>query len=200
MSRRLPPPAPECLERRYRSSQKGGTLIAEDVLDLAAHERRICDPDGYRPARCERCGHSVLHVHDYRERVLRGEPDRPVTRIVRHRCAHRDCHAIWQVIPLLLARHLWRTWSTVRAAVIGPRSPGRPAVPARTKRRWRQRLSASARQLVVALASSGRRALVQLAQRVGLGGARADLVTAVGTDIAALAALIHRLVPGVRLM
>ena len=62
---RLPhPQAPRYLERRYGSSQKGGTLIAEDVRDLETHERRLCDPDGYRPRRCPRCGHDVLHVHD----------------------------------------------------------------------------------------------------------------------------------------
>jgi hypothetical protein len=47
---RLPPPHAEaCLVRLRPSTQKGGTIIAEDVLDRATHERRICDPDGYRP-------------------------------------------------------------------------------------------------------------------------------------------------------
>ena len=36
--------------------------------DLEAHEHRLCDPDGYRPGRCARCGHGVLHVHCYPER------------------------------------------------------------------------------------------------------------------------------------
>ena len=47
-----PPPAPLCLERPYPSSQKGGTLIAADVLDLDSHARRICISDSYRPAAC----------------------------------------------------------------------------------------------------------------------------------------------------
>ena len=41
---RLPPPAPRCLERPYPSSQKGGTLIAEDVGDLTAHQKRLAHP------------------------------------------------------------------------------------------------------------------------------------------------------------
>jgi len=78
----LPPPESEaCLFRLRSSTQKGGTLIAEDVTDHAAHERRICDPDGYRPAFCPRCGERRLHVHDYRERVLRAEPGKPVAMI-----------------------------------------------------------------------------------------------------------------------
>ncbi|PYT72374.1 MAG: hypothetical protein DMG39_10140 [Acidobacteria bacterium] len=79
---RLPPPESEaCLFRLRSSTQKGGTLIAEEVTDHAAHERRICDPDGYRPAFCPRCGERRLHVHDYRERVLRAEPGKPVAMI-----------------------------------------------------------------------------------------------------------------------
>src|SRR5207253_2889976 len=65
----LPPPESEaCLFRLRSSTQKGGTLIAEDVTEHAKHERRICDPDGYRPPFCPRCGKGPLHVHDYRER------------------------------------------------------------------------------------------------------------------------------------
>ncbi len=65
---RLPPPGQEvCLVRLRPSSQKGGTIIAEDVTDRATHDRRICDPDGYRPAFCPNCGERTLHVHDYRE-------------------------------------------------------------------------------------------------------------------------------------
>jgi hypothetical protein len=86
------------------STQKGGTLIAEEVTDHATHEKRICDPDGYRPPFCPRCGEGPLHVHDYRERVLRAEPGKPVTRIVRLLCV--SCQAIWQILPRFIARHL----------------------------------------------------------------------------------------------
>ena len=112
----LPPPESEaCLFRLRSSSQKGGTLIAEEVTDHATHERRICDPDGYRLPFCPRCGKGPLHVHDYRERVLRAELRKPVALIVRLICV--SCEAIWQILPLFIARHLWRTWNVVRNAL-----------------------------------------------------------------------------------
>ena len=57
------------------SSQKGGTIIAEDVTDRATHDRRIRDPDGYRPAFCPNCGERTLHVHDRQllRRALAGQ-------------------------------------------------------------------------------------------------------------------------------
>ena len=46
---RLPPPESQaCLFQLRPSTQKGGTLIAEEVTDWATHERRLSDPDGYR--------------------------------------------------------------------------------------------------------------------------------------------------------
>ena len=97
---RPPPPTREvCLVRLRPSSQKGGTIIAEDVTDRATHDRHICDPDGYRPAFCPNCGETTLHVHDYRERILRAEPGAPVARVVRHACV--GCDAIWQILPAL---------------------------------------------------------------------------------------------------
>lgn len=213
MSRdRLPPPAPECLERPYPSSQKGGTLIAEDVRTLSAHDQRICDPDGYRPARCPRCQHDHLHVHDYLDRVLRADGERPWIRIVRYVCA--SCSATWRILPLLVARHLWRSWRVVeRIAEPAPEPPATlqsrpPSVPARTSRRWSQRLASAALLLTQALAISGCEALRALAGRVGLDGDRRALVvahaeqTAASADfrLAELATLIHRLVPGIRLM
>jgi hypothetical protein len=61
----LPPPNQEaCLVRVRPSSQKGGTIIAEDVTDRATHDRRLGSPDGYRPAFCPNCGARTLHVHD----------------------------------------------------------------------------------------------------------------------------------------
>jgi len=77
---RLPPPEGEaCLVRLRPSSQKGGTIVAEDVTELATHEVRLSDPDGYRPAFCPGCRGTTLHIHDYRERVLLADPVRPVT-------------------------------------------------------------------------------------------------------------------------
>ena len=118
MSQTPPPPQPpRYLERPYASSQKGGTLIAEDVIDLETHGRRLYDPDGYRPSCCPRCGHPVLHVHDYRPRVLRADPDRVVIKVVRHRCVGADCGARWLTLPLLL----WRRWVVVEATTQGRR-------------------------------------------------------------------------------
>jgi len=78
---RLPPPEGEaCLVRLRPSSQKGGTIVAEDVTELATHEVRLSDPDGYRPAFCPGCRGTTLHIHDYREkagRLFRPDPFDP---------------------------------------------------------------------------------------------------------------------------
>lgn len=203
----LPPPDPEiCLVTPRVSRFKGGTLIDEDVRDLAAHERRVCDPDGYRPDRCPRCGHRVLHVHCYPDRHPRGEPGMPpAVRIVQYICTASECGATWRVLPMFLARHLWRAWRTVEHVLDGTPAP---AVPAATQRRWRSRLASAARVLVVLLAASGGRALETVAARVGLDATRGELVwthvevagVASGERLAAVAALAHRLSRGIRLM
>ena len=210
---RLPPPDGEaCLALLRPSTQKGGTLIAEDVSDWATHGRRICDPDGYRPPSCPTCGESRLHVHDYRERMLRAEPHTPVATIVRHACV--ACRAIWQVLPALIARHLWRTWPVV-AHTLAPQAPSSlpteprwPPVPARTARRWRARWQRSARPLVQILTASGGASWAALVRRIPADARCGDLVEAyarqhgsrVSHALAAVAALIYRLQPRVRLM
>jgi hypothetical protein len=194
------------------SSFKGGTLIAEDVRDLDAHRRRICDPDGYRPGRCPRCGHDVLHVHCYPERHPRGESGMPlVVQVAQYMCAAAACGATWRVLPMFLARHLWRAWKTVErvalpGTVLSPSTA--PPIPDRTRCRWRSRLAATARVLVVLLAASGGLALEAVAAQVGLDASRAELVrvyadqTGVvsGGRLAAVASLVHRLERGIRLM
>jgi hypothetical protein len=212
----LPPPDPEsCLITSRVSRHKGGTLVDEEVRDLIAHEQRISDPDGYRPASCPRCGHGGLHVHCYRERRPRGEAGMPpAIRVVQYICASADCGATWRILPSFLARHLWRAWATVERVVkLGERTvkaAAAPAVsiPARTRRRWRARLAATARVLVVLLAVSGGAVLEGLATRVGLDATRGELVIAhaelaglaSGERLSALAALVHRLERGIRLM
>ena len=212
MSRnRLPPPAVEaCLIRLRPSTQKGGTIIAEEVTDHATHEKRICDPDGYRPPFCPRCGEGRLHVHDYRERVLRAESGKPVTRIVRLLCV--SCQAIWKILPRFIARHLWRTWDVVGHALMpghkasSPSQPQHwPQVPPRTVRRWRARWLRPALVLVQILAASGQASWAALATRLAPEATCADLVLAyarehAGQPLAALAALVYRLQPKVRLM
>ena len=196
----LPPPPEACLEKSYSSSQKGGTLIAAGVTDLATHEQLLCDPDRYRPTMCLNCSHDVLHVHDYRERTLRVEQDRVMVRVLRYRCANPDCRANWQVLPQLIARHLHRTWAVVEAAVKEVRGTHRRPVSPRTKARWKSRLHSSARRLVKVLASSGVRHWRSLAETVGRQASRAQLVERFGRGLGELAALVHRLAPGVRLM
>lgn len=193
--------------RPYPSSQKGGTIIAEDVADLEAHRQRLCDPDGYRPARCLGCLGERLHVHDYRERKLRGHGGAAVARVVRYLCCR--CGAVWRVLPRCLARVLPRTWRTVEAHSLGPAPPPtEPRVPERTVRRWKARLGAAARLATQVLATSGEAVLERVAGVVGLEGTRAELVRVhVGAfgiageqRLASVAALLHRLAPGVRLM
>jgi hypothetical protein len=210
---RLPPPEQEaCLVRLRPSSQKGGTIVAEDVADLATHERRLCDPDGYRPRFCPRCGDKTLHVHDYRERILRAEPGRPVASIVRHVCV--GCEAVWQTLPRFIARNLWRTWRVVERTLTGSAAPAEgevrrwPPVPQRTQRRWRARWERPARFVAQVLSSCGDATWAAVAAGVGAAATCAELVaayagatmTAVGDLLAGVAALIYRLQPKVRLM
>jgi hypothetical protein len=211
---RLPPPHPEaCLVRVRPSSQKGGTIIAEDVTDQATHERRVCNPDGYRPAFCPNCGDTTLHVHDYRERILRAEPGEPVARVVRHECV--GCAAIWQILPAFIARCLWRTWRVVEHTLTGaepppaPREPRRwPPVPARTQRRWQARWRRPGQWLAQMLAACGEATWAALATGLAPAATCADLVAAyadaratpTGQQLATVAALVDRLQPRGRLM
>jgi hypothetical protein len=209
-----PPPAEGCLCQPYPSSQKGGTIIAESVVSFEAHERLLRD-GGYRPAGCLRCGQCV-HIHDFRVRVLAGHP-REVTEVAVFRCADRDrCGAVIRVLPALLARRLWRCWSTVEQAVAstldGAEERTAREVAPRTVRRWQARLLSSAATLVVVLgaASEAVPSLGAVATATGLGATRAELVTEYegrvepvprrGHRLEAVAAVIHRLEPGVRLM
>jgi hypothetical protein len=208
------PAAPEtCLCRPYPPSQKGGTLIAEDVLTLEHHEKML-STGAYRPQTgCPRCT-GYLHIHDYRNRLLLADPA-SVILVVRFLCC--SCGATWQVLPALLARHLWRSWRTVEQAVETPQQAPTMAsdsalatreIPERTRRRWLTRLCASAALLVVTLSTAETSLLTTVAGAVGLRGTRRNLVdthtriciVSVGQRLLQLAALVHRLAPGVRLM
>ena len=220
----VPPAAEECLVQGRVGKYKGGTLIAEEVGELGVHRERVADPDGYRPEVCARCLHGRLHIHSYPERRLLADGGgAPVVRIVQYICADSQCGATWRVVPLFLARHLWRTWRTVERVVRPVETPelaeatdsGRardgPPVPGRTQRRWRGRFSSAARLLVVLLATSGSAVLAAIAVSTGLGATRGELVaahacaasaatSAPGARLATLAALVHRLERGIRLM
>ena len=118
--------------------------------------------------------------------------------IRRYRCI--ACQGRWQVLPLFVARWLWRSWRVVAGALGLAVCAGELEVPKQTRRRWSERLRSSAGSLVQALAASGAPALAELAIRVGLRGSRIDLLQACDEGFAPLAAHIHRLVPGLRLM
>ena len=202
-----------CLCHRYPPGQKGGTLIAEDVLTLEQHEKMLCT-GRYRPQRgCPKCA-GYLHIHDYRNRLLVADPASAIT-VVRFLCC--SCGATWQVLPALLARHLWRSWHTVERAaersqqapmMANDSAPPPTEIPERTLRRWLTRLVASAALLVVTLSTAETPLLASVAGAVGLGGSRRDMVDVhtriravpAGQRLLQLAALVHRLAPGVRLM
>lgn len=204
--RTAPPAADRCLILSYSSrGQKGGTITDESVVDLAGHQERMRTPDGYRPAECK-CGCRRLHVQDRRERKIVGSlaPNGVATVMVMvFICV--ACRATWRVLPAFLARCLWRAWEVVESVVQGTRRPHEPKVPERTQRRWRARLRQTARLPTQVLATSGSALLRGLAQTVGLDGDRQTLASTHansfnGSLLAPLAALLHRLTPGVRLM
>ena len=195
-----PPAAETCLVSSDASrGRKGGTIIDERVLELSMHETMMKNPASYRPAEC-RCGCSRLHLHDRRERRALGAGGTVVT-VVIFLCA--KCFATWRVLPAFLARCLWRSWEVVERALFSER---RSPVPARTVQRWHARLAQAALAATQALAASGAPTLREVAQRVGLEASRGELVkayaeaTATSSLLVPLAALLHRLSPGLRLM
>lgn len=207
------PAIPACLNTPYTSkpSQKGGTLIAEDVVDLEEHRRRLWDPDAYRPAECFNCGSDLLHAHGFRERRLVDEGGMSWEEIRRYLCA--SCHGVWQVLPAMICRHLHRPWEVVQSAVaaqgvVEPEGPERgPKLPGQTVGRWMGRLMMSALVLTQALVGAGA-AVSDVIGRVGMDCTRGELVDALAAadvvqgprKLEQLAGWIHRLVPGVRLM
>jgi hypothetical protein len=211
---RLPSPQPDdCLIHSRKSRFKGGTIIAEEVWTLEEHQRRISDPDGYRPCACGNCGNTVLHVHDYPERKPLGLAWMAVVRVVRFICINPDCRATWRVLPAWLARHLWWTWGSIEPAVCANTEESKATAiaatpPERTRQRWHQRLATSARQAVVLMVSRGTDLVRAVGEAVGLQGTRRALVDNYGAIIdlpggpvlGAVAALLDRLERGVRLM
>lgn len=198
-----PPDLEAWLDAAYPSSQKGGTLIEPAVRELATHEEWMRAPGRYRPSGCLRCG-ATLHIHDYRSRQLRADPWK-VTQVVRFLCSNGECGATWQVLPVFIARHLWRSWRVVERAV----EPGSSTpVPAATVDRWRNRLDLGARVLVALLATASQAVLDAVVRMVGLDATRTELVEAFarktrpvrGECLAEVAELLHRLQRGVRLM
>lgn len=182
--------------RKIGDKFKGGTVIAEDIVTLEEHAAALANPDLVRPRECAACQWPVLHVHDRRTRKLDGLGSES-TEILIFRCA--SCRVVWRVLPALLARHLWRTWSAICKALDEARE--RRSTPERTCQRWRRRLRERATMLVVVLGQLGPERPPAIAQ-LGLDATRREVVEAFGglARLTGLAALVDRLVPGVRVM
>ncbi len=203
--RAAPPAADSCLTQPYssRPKQKGGTIIAEGIGTLAEQKAALAEPDRCRPKRCvaRGCRSTRLHVHERRERrprqlVVDGEPV-AVVEILIFICA--ICRATWRVLPAFLARCLWRTWEVVEGETVGEREADTPPVPRRTRSRWRSRLVQAARLPLEVLATAGGW-LREVAMRAGLDANREELMQCFRRSVGALAVLLHRLSPGVRLL
>lgn len=198
-----PPGTPLCLEQPYTSRGiRGGTMIVEEVLDLTSHEARLLDPDGYRPSTCRRCRGTRLHAHCFRGRRLRslcGEPATDV-RIRLYVCPDKSCRAVYTVLPGLVPRHLSYDWATAGRAV-----EARKGVPRTTLLRWLRRLATSVVCLLQrfhAHADKATSALLAAERPSDRKGFVETLSRRLGTHhlFGRVAAWIHRLEPGIRLM
>jgi hypothetical protein len=189
--------------------QKGGTLIAPGV-DKPTHDRMICDPDGYRPEACPRCGNTLLHMHDFRYRNLKEGKETKEECTRRYECMF--CNAIWHILPGFIARWLHRSWDVVQstmmaAGVIAASGEEREIdTPKTTVRRWKDRLLFCATILMRAFQALGVD-LSKVLSRIGIDATRARFVDAmaqVGVSacrkLEEMAEWIHRLIPGWRLM
>ena len=198
-----PPAPPDVLRKSYAAkSQRGGTLISEEVSSIEEQLRRLSDPDLDRPSRCGNCRGDRLHVHDRRPRKVAGAPFGELA-FWRFRCG--DCRAVWMILAGFVARHLHQTWEGVQGVVeeakaVVKTGAAKVDVSARTVRRWVARLGCSAAVLCQALAEADMPGAV--------GTTRGELVDALsesglveaGRKLAAVAIWVHRLVPGLRLL
>jgi hypothetical protein len=101
------------------------------------------------------------------------------------------------VLPGFVARFLWHTWSTI----VAPAKSSRKPVPPRTRRRWASRLDSCGRSLARLLTTAAE-TLASIGEHLHPEPSRRDVVDAYGgmTQIAALAALVHRCSGGLRVM
>ncbi len=121
-----------------------------------------------------------------------------------YRCPEKSCGAVFMVLPAVIARQLWRLWETVEEV-----SSGTASAPRSTARRWFGRLRADAGQLLQILLSVGKEllgtALFSLLPRIRTRGMLIELLGSSGLAdphqaFAQVAAWIHRIQPGLRLM
>jgi hypothetical protein len=120
------------------------------------------------------------------------------------RCALEGCGAVFTVLPAFIARHLWRNWKTVQGATEGKAEP-----PKSTLLRWLGRLQSDASLLLQAVTAKAatllRGSLLRCLSKVTT---RASFLLTMapsglfstGHLFALVAAWVHRLEPGIRLM
>jgi hypothetical protein len=206
--RAAPPAADLCLELTDNATKKkGGTLIRPEVSSIKEHDRWL-DLGLYKPKSC-RCGKPV-HSHGTRTRMLAGAlgtleemaTSGLVILIAVFRCS--SCKGVWRVLPGFIPRWLHSSWEVVHGAISGR---VKKRVPERTRRRWAARLrqdgTRPARVLVVSGASQLRELIAKLRPSPSRGElvcAFAALCPAAAVVVASLAELLHRMMPGIRLM
>jgi hypothetical protein len=182
--------------RKIGDNYRGGTVIATNIVTLEEHDAALANADLIRPRDCGACDSRVLHIHDRRARKLDGRGSESIEILI-FRCA--KCRAVWRVLPVFLARHLWRTWKAIGDALDEART--RRSTPVRTRQRWLKRLRERATKLVVVLGQLGPARSEAIAQ-LGHDHMRRDVIAAFGgvALLAKLAALVDHHVPGVRVM
>ena len=200
-----PPAADSCLDYAdCATAKRGGTVVRPEVGSIEEHDRWI-DEGLYGPEAC-RCGGPV-HAHGTRTRTLKGAlgalgemVPALVILIAVFRCS--ECGGIWRVLPGFVPRWLHSPWSVVRD--VATASANR--VSARTRRRWRARLGQDGRKPAQVLATSGAPRLRALVAKLHPSPSRGALVSAfailcpAAVAFASLAELLHRMLPGIRLM
>ena len=138
---RLPPPQYEaCLFRLRSSTQKGAAPSSpkkSPTTPRTSGAFAIQTAIGY-PSALD-AGDDDCTCTITASACCAAQPGTPVATIVRLVCVSRE--AIWQILPLFIARHLWRTWNVVRHALMPdhkaplPSEPQHwPRVPLRTRR------------------------------------------------------------------
>ena len=146
-------------ERMKRGSKETGDMACEEGgIGLEALEgQNQCGVTFVRGAEETVVGRELLGLFPcalgwvevwrvrYPGRHPRGEPGmRLVVRVAQYMCVAAECGATWRVLPLFLARHLWRAWKTVErvalpGAVVSPSTAPRVPRGPDGARAWRRR-------------------------------------------------------------
>jgi hypothetical protein len=195
------PAADSCLERADNATKKrGGTQIRYEVKSIEEHDRWM-DQGLYNPKTCRRCGKPV-HSHGTRTRTLVGALGTILPILIAvFRCS--GCGGIWRILPGFVPRWLHSPWEVVHNAIEGR---AKKLVSERTRRRWTARLRQDGSRPARVLVVSGASYLRELVAKLGPSPSRGKLLSAYATlcpavvAVASLAELLHRMMPGIRLM